>query len=78
MTFGGLAEALSVEDGSLRLFGKPEVDGKRRVGVGLATGATVDEARERARAVRDAVIISDSEKEGVVENLQVTEQRALA
>jgi phosphoribosylglycinamide formyltransferase 2 len=75
MTFGGLGEALTVPEGTLRLFGKPEVDGKRRVGVGLASGATVEEARERARAVRDAVVISDSEKEGVVENLQVTEAK---
>ena len=32
----------------LRLFGKPEVRGKRRMGVALATGDTTDEAVQRA------------------------------
>ncbi|WP_380177638.1 formate-dependent phosphoribosylglycinamide formyltransferase [Kalamiella sp. sgz302252] len=32
----------------LRLFGKPEVRGKRRMGVALATGETTDEAVQRA------------------------------
>ena len=76
MTFSNLAAALAGPDTDLRLFGKPEVDGKRRVGVALARGATVEEARARARAVRDAVVIGDSAKKDVVENLQVTEARA--
>ncbi|MFB1486008.1 MULTISPECIES: hypothetical protein [unclassified Thiocapsa] len=41
----------------MRLFGKPEVDGKRRVGVALARGETLDEAREKARRVVEAVEI---------------------
>ena len=36
----------------LRLFGKPEVQGRRRLGVALACGRSVDEAT--ARAVRVA------------------------
>lgn len=40
---------------SIRLFGKPEVRGHRRMGVGLALGSTIDEAREKARKVRDSV-----------------------
>ncbi|MET0378654.1 MAG: formate-dependent phosphoribosylglycinamide formyltransferase [Spongiibacteraceae bacterium] len=49
--FGNLAEALSAPDTALRLFGKPEVHGQRRMGVGLALGGTIDEARAKARAV---------------------------
>ena len=47
--FEGVADALSVEGADLRLFGKPESFARRRMGVALATGADVDEARERAR-----------------------------
>jgi phosphoribosylglycinamide formyltransferase 2 len=47
--FDGIASALAVQDSDLRLFGKPESYRKRRMGVALATGGTVDEARERAR-----------------------------
>ncbi|MGO2654400.1 MAG: formate-dependent phosphoribosylglycinamide formyltransferase [Pseudoclavibacter sp.] len=39
----------------LRLFGKPRVDGERRVAVALARGANVDEARARAHAIADAL-----------------------
>lgn len=39
----------------LRLFGKPRVDGARRVAVALARGADVAEARARAHAVADAL-----------------------
>ncbi|WP_049293403.1 formate-dependent phosphoribosylglycinamide formyltransferase [Franconibacter helveticus] len=39
----------------LRLFGKPEINGTRRLGVALATGETVDEAIARAKAAAAAV-----------------------
>ena len=42
-------------DTALRLFGKPEVAGHRRMGVALALGATVDDARAKARRVAAAV-----------------------
>jgi phosphoribosylglycinamide formyltransferase 2 len=48
-------QPLRAPDTSLRLFGKPEVQGERRLGVGLARGATVDEARAKARAVAAGV-----------------------
>jgi phosphoribosylglycinamide formyltransferase 2 len=57
LRFGGLDRALSEPDTALRLFGKPEVDGKRRLGVALARGETLDEAREKARRVAEAVEI---------------------
>jgi len=56
--FDGVAEALAAPDTALRLFGKPEVRGKRRVGVALALGSDVEDARARARRVAAAVRIS--------------------
>ena len=53
--FGNLTEALSQPDTALRLFGKPEVKGKRRMGVAVARGATIEEAREKARKAAAAV-----------------------
>lgn len=47
--FEGVADALRVPDSDLRLFGKPEAYKKRRMGVALARGADVTEARARAR-----------------------------
>jgi len=48
--------AAVVEDfTAIRIFGKPEVKGHRRMGVGLALGASIEEAREKARRVRDSV-----------------------
>ncbi|HJK92495.1 MAG TPA: formate-dependent phosphoribosylglycinamide formyltransferase [Polyangiaceae bacterium LLY-WYZ-15_(1-7)] len=49
--------ALTKPDTSLRLFGKPEVKGERRLGVGLARGATLEEARAKAKAVAEAVTV---------------------
>jgi phosphoribosylglycinamide formyltransferase 2 len=49
-TFSGLDRALAVPETHLRLFGKPECRGHRRLAVAVATGATVEEARTRARA----------------------------
>lgn len=53
--FGNLAEALSAPDTALRLFGKPEVHGQRRMGVGLALGEDIEEARAKARAVISSI-----------------------
>ena len=50
MTFDGVAAALAVPGAELRLFGKPESFVKRRLGVALARGADVEEARARAGA----------------------------
>lgn len=54
--YTGLERALSTPDTSLRLFGKPSVQGKRRMGVALARAADVDLARARARAVAAIVL----------------------
>ncbi|HMU85638.1 MAG TPA: formate-dependent phosphoribosylglycinamide formyltransferase [Leptospiraceae bacterium] len=45
----GLEDALNGADTDFRLFGKPEIHGKRRLGVALALGQTVEKAREAAR-----------------------------
>jgi phosphoribosylglycinamide formyltransferase 2 len=47
--FENVERALAEPDTALRLFGKPEVRGHRRMGVSLALGASVDEARAKAR-----------------------------
>ncbi|CAN7562654.1 MULTISPECIES: formate-dependent phosphoribosylglycinamide formyltransferase [unclassified Phenylobacterium] len=49
IAFDGVAEALRTPGADLRLFGKPESFERRRMGVALARGADVDQARERAR-----------------------------
>jgi phosphoribosylglycinamide formyltransferase 2 len=46
--YDNIAHALSVPESDLRLFGKPEAYKKRRMGVALATGADISQARERA------------------------------
>lgn len=48
IAFSGVEQALSSPDTQLRLFGKPEVQGERRMGVCLAKGATIEEARAKA------------------------------
>ncbi len=47
--FTGMNEALQVPTSKLRLFAKPQAYANRRMGVALALGATVDEARDRAK-----------------------------
>lgn len=49
VAFEGVDEALRTPGADLRLFGKPESFARRRMGVALARGGAVDEARERAR-----------------------------
>ncbi len=55
IVFEGVAEALAVPTADLRLFGKPESYERRRMGVATARGATVEEARERAREAASKV-----------------------
>ncbi len=55
IAFDGVAEALTVPESEVRLFGKPESFQKRRVGVALARGADTQEARARAKQAASAV-----------------------
>lgn len=50
-------EALSVPDTQIRLFGKPYVNGARRMGVALARGSSVQEARDKANQAAQTVEI---------------------
>ena len=50
--YQGIGEALALVSGAqLRLFGKPEIAGRRRLGVALAHGQQCEEAVEKAKAV---------------------------
>ena len=57
VSFGQLDAALTEPETQLRLFGKPGVAGRRRMGVALARGEDVDEARAKARRAASAVVI---------------------
>lgn len=47
IVFTGMEEALSIPGTDMRIFGKPEVKGHRRMGVMLATGSDVQDACEK-------------------------------
>lgn len=55
IAYRGMAHALIEPDTQLRLFGKPDIDGRRRLGVGLARGETVDQAIDKALNVAGQV-----------------------
>ncbi len=55
LRFEGVAQALGVPRSDLRLFGKPESFARRRMGVALAAGDDIGQARERARRVASTV-----------------------
>ena len=55
LIFTGLDAALAVPNSDLRLFGKPVSFLKRRMGVALATGKDVTEARSRAKLAASLV-----------------------
>ncbi len=56
--FSNLNEALKEPNTQIRLFGKPEVQGERRMGVALARGENTDEARAIATKSAKAVKVS--------------------
>lgn len=55
--FSNLENVLQEPDTTLRLFGKPEVNGKRRMGVTLALADTLEQAREKARNACAAITV---------------------
>jgi phosphoribosylglycinamide formyltransferase 2 len=55
IAFEGLEDALAVPQSDVRLFGKPESFARRRMGVALAAGRDVDEARARAKLAASKV-----------------------
>ncbi|UYU30538.1 formate-dependent phosphoribosylglycinamide formyltransferase [Siccibacter colletis] len=56
LTYGNLEQALGASV-QLRLFGKPEINGTRRLGVALAAADSVEEAVVRARTAAAAVVV---------------------
>lgn len=58
MRYANLAEALREPDTDLRLFGKPEVRGERRLGVGLARADSIETAVQKALQVTAAIKVS--------------------
>ncbi|WP_411827846.1 formate-dependent phosphoribosylglycinamide formyltransferase [Luteolibacter sp. AS25] len=58
ITYGNLKEALSQPDTQLRLFGKMTVKGQRRMGVALARGKTIEDARMKARNAAAAIKVN--------------------
>lgn len=57
VVFGNLEKALAEPGVQIRIFGKPEVVGHRRMAVILATADTVEEARKKADRAYDALTI---------------------
>jgi len=57
VAYTGLEQALAEPDTQLRLFGKPELSGRRRMGVALARGGSIDEARDKARTAAGMVTV---------------------
>ncbi|MGH8041813.1 MAG: formate-dependent phosphoribosylglycinamide formyltransferase [Rudaea sp.] len=55
--YRGVAEALAEPDTMLRLFGKPEVDGHRRMAVTLARDASIEAARAKANRAAAQIAI---------------------
>lgn len=58
VTFGNLAKVLSEPNTNLRLFGKGEVNGHRRLGVVLARDESVEKALAKARRAYDNLIVT--------------------
>ncbi len=57
VAFDNLAKVLEKPDTSLRLFGKPECKGHRRMGVLLARAETVEKALETVKTMRQDIVI---------------------
>lgn len=56
VTFGNIEAAVGTGL-QLRLFGKPDIDGTRRLGVALAVANSIEEAVERAKTAAAAVVV---------------------
>jgi len=56
--YSNLAEALNEPDTQIRLFGKPTIDGRRRMGVAMARAEDIDKAIQKANRSVEKVKIS--------------------
>ncbi len=57
IVFSNLENVLKANDTEVKIFAKPEVNGKRRVAVALALGKDTNEAVKKACFIRDNIII---------------------
>ena len=55
VVFNNINEALQQPSTQVRLFGKPEVSGQRRMGVALARDTTIDAAKQKAMNASDKI-----------------------
>ncbi len=55
VVFNNIEQALKLPDTQIRLFGKPEVSGQRRMGVALARDKSVDAAKQKAMKASDSI-----------------------
>ena len=55
--FNAVDRALSEPDTQIRLFGKPSISGRRRLGVAVARGNSIDEAKDKAIRASEAINI---------------------
>ncbi|WP_038186185.1 formate-dependent phosphoribosylglycinamide formyltransferase [Vibrio rhizosphaerae] len=55
--FDGLEKALLIPNTQVRLFAKPNIDGRRRLGVTLATGENPQQAKEAALACANHIVL---------------------
>ncbi|WP_438802427.1 formate-dependent phosphoribosylglycinamide formyltransferase [Fischerella thermalis] len=55
IAYTGVAEALSEKDVDIRIFGKPTAHAYRRMGVALAKGSNIQQAREKATTAASKV-----------------------
>jgi phosphoribosylglycinamide formyltransferase 2 len=60
VVYEGLAQALSVPDSEVRLFGKPEAFISRRMGVALASSSNVEQARAKAVKAASCIVVKHS------------------
>lgn len=56
--FSNLADALNEPNTQIRLFGKPEITGRRRMGVALSRDESIEKAIEKANRVASKVTVS--------------------
>lgn len=56
--YSGLEQALQEPDTAVMLFGKPQIDGRRRMGVALALGENIDDAKQKAGKAAAAVHVT--------------------
>ena len=57
ISFNGVDKALNEPDTQIRLFGKPSISGRRRLGVAVARGNSIDQAKDKAIRASEAINI---------------------